>query len=75
MLDYYQTADERKSTSTDYAKKMSVYCDESNNAEWWLRSPYYYSNNAKTVNVNGSTYDRYVSDGNRGVRPVLWIEM
>lgn len=81
------TAEKRIAGITDYAKTKGVatYAGGEDKAEgegktggsWWLRSPGVDSATAAIVHFNGSLIEsgRAVSTADRGVRPVMWINV
>ena len=80
---YFGSDEDRKCTSTEYAKANGAYTNSiyTKNGvltcEWWLRSPGHHRSNATFVDCDGSVFyfGDYVSYDYAGVRPALWINL
>ena len=70
---YFEDADDRKTTATQYAIDKGARVDKKNVCSWWLRSRGEIRNKTAYVYVNGKRDYLYVSNYTLTVRPVMWL--
>lgn len=78
LLKYKFTLGEKlMAKATPYAKLHNVYCNESDSAFWWLRTPGNSRDTLMFVKPNGfiDKIGNYVNQPNKGIRPALWVDL
>lgn len=74
---YFGSDSARQCEPTDFAVANGAWESDSGNCWWWLRSPGLSQNYAARVDSGGGVSEGgyYVDDGDRAVRPALWIDL
>ena len=72
---FFDTAEQRVCTCTEYAKSRGVWLDASGACRWWLRTPSEHDNHACLVLSDGGvfTYGSFVDNDRYAVRPAFWL--
>ncbi len=74
---YFSSDSERQCQGTVYCYAQGALKFSDDNCWWWLRSPGYGSDDAASVDDDGSVFDlgNYVYYDSSAVRPALWINL
>lgn len=77
VLTFMPEADSRKCQVTEYAKSRDIWLSEAGYCDWWLRTPGQNESYTTVVWSSGGidTEGCYVVYGDKGVRPVLWLDL